>query len=131
MKKSKDYNISDEDKKIIDAFLEKYQDNDYFLVNLFGKMDPDDILEYVDERDCYRVFGNDLLDEFTDDDLIDYLENNGYKVQDKDDAIDLADGSIENQKYLINIVCKNLTNRYLTKEDRKKEICDFIDFWFC
>lgn len=131
MKKSKDYNISDEDKKIIDAFLEKYQDNDYFLVNLFGKMDPDDILEYVDERDCYRVFGDDLLDEFTDDDLIDYLENNGYKVQDKDDAIDLADGSIENQKYLINIVCKNLTNRYLTKEDRKKEICDFIDFWFC
>lgn len=131
MKNSKDYNISEKDKKAIDTFLEKYQDNDYFLDNLFGEMDPDDILEYVDERDCYRMFGDDLLDEFTDDELIDYLENNGYKVQDKDDVIDLADGSIENQKYLINIVCKNITNRYLTKEDKKKEICDFIDFWFC
>ena len=131
MKKSKYYNISEKDKKAIDTFLEKYQDNDYFLDNLFGEMDPDDILEYVDERDCYRMFGDDLLDEFTDYELIDYLESNGYKVQDKYDAIDLTDGSIENQKYLINIVCKNLTNRYLTKEDKKKEICDFIDFWFC
>ena len=131
MKKSKDYNISDKDKKIIDAFLEKYQDNQYFLDGLFNDMDSDDILEYVDERDCYRMFGDDLLDEFTDYELIDYLESNGYKVQDKYDAINLTDGSIENQKRLINIVCKNLTNRYLTKEDKKKEICDFIDFWFC
>ena len=131
MKKSKDYNISDKDKKIIDAFLEKYQDNQYFLDSLFNDMDSDDILEYVDERDCYQMFGNDLLDEFTDDDLIDYMENNGYKVQDKDDAIDLADGSLENQKHLINIVCENITDRYLTKEDKKKEICDFIDFAFC
>ena len=131
MKKNKDYNISEKDKKIIDAFLEKYQDNQYFLDGLFNHMDSDDILEYVDESDCYRMFGDDLLDEFTDDELIDYMENNGYKVQDKDDAIDLTDGSIENQKYLINIVCKNLSNRYLTKEDKKKEICDFIDFWFC
>ena len=131
MKQSKDYNISEKDKKAIDTFLEKYQDNDYFLDNLFGEMDPDDILEYVDERDCYRMFGDDLLDEFTDYELIDYLESNGYKVQDKYDAINLTDGSIENQKRLINIVCKNLTNRYLTKEDKKKEICDFIDVWFC
>lgn len=131
MKKIKDYNISDKDKKIIDAFLEKYQDNQYFLDNLFNYMDSDDILEYVDERDCYQMFGDDLLDEFTDDDIIDYLENNGYKVQDKDDAIDLTDGSLENQKHLINIVCENITDRYLTKEDKKKEICDFIDFAFC
>lgn len=131
MRKSKDYNISEKDKKIIDAFLEKYQDNQYFLDSLFNHMDSDDILEYVDERDCYRKFGDDLLDEFTDDDIIDYLENNDYKVQDKDDVIDLADGSLENQKHLINIVCKNITNRYLTKEDKKKEICDFIDFWLC
>lgn len=131
MKKSKDYNISDKDKKIIDAFLEKYQDNQYFLDSLFNDMDSDDILEYVDERDCYSLFREELLDEFTDDELIDYLENNGYKVQDKDDAIDLADGSVENQKLLIDTVCKNITSRYLTKEDRKKEICDFIDFWFC
>lgn len=131
MKKSKDYNISEKDKKAIDTFLEKYQDNQYFLDSLFNHMDSDDILEYVDEIDCYRMFGDDLLDVFTNNDIIDYLENYGYKVQDKDDAIDLADGSIENQKRLINIVCKNLTNRYLTKEDKKKEICDFIDFWFC
>lgn len=131
MKKSKDYNISDKDKKIIDAFLEKYQDNQYFLDSLFNDMDSDDILEYVDERDCYSFFREDLLDEFTDDDIIDYLENNGYKVQDKDDAIDLADGSVENQKLLIDTVCKNITSRYLAKEDKKKEICDFIDFWFC
>ena len=130
MKKSKDYNISDKDKKIIDAFLEKYQDNQYFLDSLFNDMDSDDILEYVDESDCYRMFGDDLLDEFTDDDIIDYLENNGYKVQYKDDTIVLADGSLENQKRLINIVCENITDRYLTKEDKKKEICDFIDFWF-
>lgn len=130
MKKSKDYNISDKDKKIIDAFLEKYQDNQYFLDSLFNDMDSDNILEYVDERDCYQMFGDYLLLEFTDNELIDYLENNGYKVQDKDNTIDLADGSIENQKLLIDIVCKNLTSRYLTKEDRKKEINDFIDFWF-
>lgn len=131
MKKSKDYNISDKDKKIIDAFLEKYQDNQYFLDGLFNDMDSDNILEYVDERDCYRMFGDDLLDEFTDNELIDYLENNGYKVQDRDDAIDLADGSVENQKRLINMVCENITDRYLTKEVKKKEICDFIDFAFC
>lgn len=131
MKKSKDYNISEKDKKIIDAFLEKYQDNQYFLDGLFYDMDSDDILRYVDERDCYSFFRDDLLDEFPDNELIDYLENNGYKVQDKDDAIDLADGSVENQKFLIDTVCENLTSRYLTKEDKKKEICDFIDFWFC
>ena len=131
MKKSKDYNISEEDKKIIDTFLEKYHDNQYFLDSLFHDMDSYDILEYVDERDCYQMFGDDLLDEFTDNELIDYLENNGYKVQDRDDAIDLADGSVENQKRLINMVCENITDRYLTKEDKKKEICDFIDFAFC
>ena len=130
MKKSKDYNISDKDKKIIDAFLEKYQDNQYFLDSLFNDMDSDNILEYVDERDCYSFFREDLLDEFTDDDLIDYLENNGYKVQDKDDVINLADGSIENQKLLINTVCRNITKRYLTKEDKKKAINEFIDVWF-
>lgn len=129
--KSKHYNISDKDKKIIDAFLEKYQDNQYFLDSLFNDMDSDDILGYVNERDCYQMFGDDLLDEFTDDDIIDYLENNGYKVQDKDDAIDLTDGSVEHQKLLINTICKNITDRYLTKEDKKKEICDFIDFAFC
>lgn len=128
--KSKDYNISDKDKKIIDAFLEKYQDNQYFLDSLFNDMDSDNILEYVDERDCYSFFREDLLDEFTDDDLIDYLENNGYKVQDKDDVINLADGSIENQKLLINTVCRNITKRYLTKEDKKKAINEFIDVWF-
>lgn len=130
MKKSKDYNISDKDKKIIDAFLEKYQNNQYFLDSLFNDMDSDNILEYVDERDCYSFFREDLLDEFTDDDLIDYLENNGYKVQDKDDVINLADGSIENQKLLINTVCRNITKRYLTKEDKKKAINEFIDVWF-
>ena len=130
MKKSKDYNISDKDKKIIDAFLEKYQDNQYFLDSLFNDMDSDNILEYVDERDCYSFFREDLLDEFTDDDLIDYLENNGYKVQDKDDVINLADGSIENQKLLINTVCRNITKRYLTKEEKKKAINEFIDVWF-
>ena len=93
-------------------------------------MDSDNILEYVDERDCYSFFREDLLDEFTDDDLIDYLENNGYKVQDKDDVINLADGSIENQKLLINTVCRNITKRYLTKEDKKKAINEFIDVWF-
>ena len=130
MKKSKDYNISDKDKKIIDAFLEKYQDNQYFLDRLFNDMDSDDILGYVDERDCYSFFREVLLDEFTDDDIIDYLENNGYKVQDKDDVINLADGSIENQKLLINTVCRNITKRYLTKEDKKKAINEFIDVWF-
>lgn len=130
MKKSKDYNISDKDKKIIDAFLEKYQNNQYFLDSLFNDMVSDDILGYVDERDCYSFFREDLLDEFTDDDLIDYLENNGYKVQDKDDVINLADGSIENQKLLINTVCRNITKRYLTKEDKKKAINEFIDVWF-
>lgn len=130
MKKSKDYNISDKDKKIIDAFLEKYQNNQYFLDSLFNDMDSDDILGYVDERDCYSFFREVLLDEFTDDDIIDYLENNGYKVQDKDDVINLADGSIENQKLLINTVCRNITKRYLTKEDKKKAINEFIDVWF-
>ena len=131
MKKSKDYNISDKDKKIIDTFLEKYQDNQYFLDSLFNDMDSDDILEYVDESDCYRMFGDDLLYEFGDDELSDYLTKQGYLVQDKDGAIDLSDDSIENQMKLINTVCENITHRYLTKEEKKKEICDFIDFWFC
>lgn len=123
-------NISDEDKKTIDDFIEKYQDNEYFLNSFFGTIESEDILSHVNVRDCYQEFGEDLLDEFDDDDLISYLENNGYKVTDKDDDIDLSNGSIENQKLLIDTVCQNITSRYLTKEDRKNEINDFIDFWF-
>ena len=123
-------NISDEDKKMIDDFIEKYQDNEYFLDSFFETIETEDILSHINERDCYQEFGEDLLDEFDDDDLISYLESNGYKVRDKDDDIDLSDGSVENQKLLIDTVCHNITGRYLTKEDRKKEINDFIDFWF-
>lgn len=123
-------NISDEDKKTIDDFIEKYQDNEYFLNSFFGTIESEDILSHVNVRDYYQEFGEDLLDEFDDDDLISYLENNGYKVTDKDDDIDLSNGSIENQKLLIDTVCQNITSRYLTKEDRKNEINDFIDFWF-
>ena len=125
MKKSKDYNISDKDKKIIDAFLEKYQNNQYFLDSLFNDMDSDDILEYVDERDCYHEFGDDLLDEFEDYELINYLEKEGYNVSDRK----IEDESLVDMIYSI---CNILSpRRYLTKEDKKKEICDFIDFWFC
>lgn len=128
--KQKVYDISEEDKRIIDDFLEKYSDEPYFRDNFFNGEDPTDILEYVTENDCYVYFGDDLLDEFDDDELIDYMQDAGYLVQEKDDAINLADGSIENQKLLINTVCRNITKRYLTKEDKKKEINEFIDVWF-
>lgn len=122
--------LTQKEKDKIDAFFEKYQYCEYFKNTCLKSLNKYEMFEVIDASDCYWEYRDDLLDEFDYDDLIEYLENNGYKVRDRYDDLDLSNGSIKNQKLLIDTVCKNITGRYLTKEDRKKEINDFIDFWF-
>lgn len=122
--------LTQKEKEKIDEFFDKYQYCEYFKNKCLKSLNKYEMFEVINANDCYWEYGDDLLDEFDDDDLIEHLERNGYKVRDKYDDLDLSNGSVENQKLLIDTVCQNITNRYLTKEDRKKEINDFIDFWF-
>ena len=82
-----------------------------------------EILDYVDANDCYCCFGSSLLEEFTEDELIEHLEDDGYvvNVKNEKDTETVADR--------IEKICNELhPHGYLTKEDKKQMINDYIDF---
>lgn len=81
----KKYGISESEKEQIDKFIDKYKDEDYFVDSVLGTLYPEQLLDSVDTSDCYCKFGKDLLDEFDDDTLIDYIEGMGYRVIENDD----------------------------------------------
>ena len=125
----KKYGISESEKEQIDKFIDKYKDEDYFVDSVLGTLYPEQLLDSVDTSDCYCKFGKDLLDEFDDDTLIDYIEGMGYRVIENDDNY-LLPGE-DNISHYLNMALGYMTTKsYLTKEEKKELICDYIDFWF-
>lgn len=123
------YDISESEKEQIDKFIDKYKDEDYFVDSVLETLYPEQLLDSVDTSDCYWKFGKDLLDEFDDDTLIDYIEGMGYKVIENDDNY-LLPGE-DNISHYLNMALDYMTTKsYLTKEEKKELICDYIDFWF-
>lgn len=117
--------MENKEKQLIDDFIEKYEDNNYFRNKCLYMLDTDEMMNRIDERDCYHEFGDYLLDEFEDYELINYLEKEGYNVSDRK----IEDESIVDMIYSI---CKTLSpRRYLGKEDMKELINDYIDTWIC
>lgn len=117
--------MDEEDKKKIDDFLDKFGDSEYLQETYLKGLTTSEILEYVDANDCYYRFGNSLLEEFTEDELIEHLEDDGYLVDIKNEK------DTETVSDWIGKICNELHPRgYLTKEDRKQIINDYIDFWY-
>jgi len=66
----------------------------------------------------------DILQTFNDEDIINYLKNNGYKVIDTyfEEETDLL-SDIKN-------VCRQLQpSGYIGKEEAKKILCEYLDNW--
>lgn len=117
--------LTQKEKEKIDTLFKKYQDCEYFKGKCLDSLDKDDIFDVIDENDCYWEYRAKLLEEFDDQEIIDYM-----KKQD----IDISDGIIvddEDIKGSINNICAAISlHRYLTKEDKKEVLNDYIDFWF-
>lgn len=126
--------VSQDDKKdkaLINAFIEKYKDNQYFIDTFFNSQSTDDILGYVGTSDVYDAFGDDILDEVPERDLIAYIEDYGYEVIDKGlykELIQNTDDEIQSQ--ILSIYRKLSKNKTTDKNDIKNTINEYIDFWF-
>ena len=111
---------------------------DYFnSEDLLEAMDDEDIASYVeDNEDILQkvdddaliegvTFESSIIDSIETDDMKECLESKGYKVIEEDEFSEKDDilQKIEN-------ICKELKpHGYIDKNEAKKLICDFIDFW--
>lgn len=122
---------TEQDKELIDAFLTKYQDSEYFNKRFFTNISSDDILEHVETRDVYDTFGDDILEEIPEDEIITYLEKYGYKILSDKEYKDLVWKTDENMKKQLLVISRTLSpNSILDKKDIKRVINEYIDFCF-
>ena len=108
---------------------------DYFGADMIlDKIDDDDIVERVDVCVLNQIDDDALIDAINDTDkMLDslsmehiesYLNDGGYSVI---DTLKLEEGNILKK---INGICRELQpNGYIGKEDAKKLLCDYLDFW--
>lgn len=105
--------------------------------DLLEAMDEQDIVSYVEgNKDILRevdddaliesiTFESSIIDSIETDDMKECLENKGYKVIEEDECSDEED-ILKNIKN----ICKELKPcGYIDKNEAKKLICDYIDFW--
>ena len=121
--------MTDEEKKLIDSFIE------YFGADkIIERLKTDDILEevgtgildYFDDCDLINAVSDsdNLFDYLGIDEIIWYLEGCGYEVNKYE-----GNGLEENMTKLQD-VCRNLKpSGYIDKEEAKKLITDYLDFW--
>lgn len=122
---------TEQDKELIDAFLTKYQDSEYFNKRFFTNISSDDILEHVETRDVYNTFGDDILEEIPEDEIITYLEKYGYKILSDKEYKDLVGKTDENMKKQLLVISRTLSPKsILDKKDIKRVINEYIDFCF-
>lgn len=125
----KEKELTQKEKDKIDEIFDRYKNCEYFKEKVQNVLNKSDIFELIDENDCYWEYRDNLLDEFTDDEIILYLEHQGYNVTENEDNY-LLPGE-DNISQHINTALQYLTTKsYLEKEEKKKLICDYIDFWF-
>ena len=108
---------------------------DYFGADMIlDKIDDDDIVERVDVCVLNQIDDDALIDAINDTDkMLDslsmehiesYLNDGGYSVI---DTLKLEEGNILKK---IKGICRELQpNGYIGKEDAKKLLCDYLDFW--
>ena len=121
--------MTDEEKKLIDSFIE------YFGADkIIERLKTDDIVEevgtgildYFDDYDLINAVGDfdNVYDYLGIDDIILYLEGCGYEVNNYN-----KNGVEENMSKLQD-VCRNLKPKgYIDKEEAKKLITDYLEFW--
>ena len=107
------------DKKEFDTLLigeAKIED----VINYFG---VENILENISSIDIADYCDDGILLNMVDDYIIaNHLEENGYTVLDTESE----DSTLQKIKK----ICKEIQpNGYIDKEDAKKLICEYIDFW--
>lgn len=122
---------SEEWKKVLFAIESCNDLYDYMDDVLHAVGTYEDVLEHYDSDDAYRHFGaDDLLDEMSDDEIIDYLKSNGYKVEETN-SINPNCNEKDEIKYHLLEAYRMLRPymSYIDKEDVKKELKEFIDFW--
>lgn len=125
----KEKELTQKEKDKIDEIFDRYKNCEYFKEKVQDVLNKSDIFELIDENDCYWEYRDNLLDEFPDDEIILYLEHQGYNVTENEDNY-LLPGE-DNISQHINTALQYLTTKsYLEKEEKKKLICDYIDFWF-
>ena len=101
-----------------DKILERISDNDIIMNvgnEILTSFSDEELMGAMTNLDC-------LLDHYSDMELIDYLEDCGYKVYEgsKDELV------INKIKELCRIL---KPNGYIDKEEAQKLICDYLDFW--
>lgn len=50
--------MENKEKQLIDDFIEKYEDNNYFRNKCLYMLDTDEMMNRIDERDCYHEFAD-------------------------------------------------------------------------
>lgn len=108
---------------------------DYFGADMIlDKIDDSDIAERVDVCVLSQIDDDTLIDAINDTDKMldslsmehieNYLNDGGYSVI---DTLKLEEGNILKK---IKGICRELQpNGYIGKEDAKKLLCDYLDFW--
>lgn len=90
------------------------------------------------DLDDHRIWDNDILDEFNEDDLYHYLEDRGYDFPQYEESIEYVPCWGQEPKgwdnYQVVETLKEVFNRRFgktyTQEELKKQVCDAID-WYC
>lgn len=105
----------------IETILDSISDIDivnYLDSFMLGMVDDEELAEAISEPKI-------ALSSFDMDDICDYLEENGYGVLDKEEK-----EKQDNIFTQIKNVCREIKPRgYIDKEEAKKILCDYLDFW--
>ena len=125
------------DKKEFDTLLigeAKIEDviNYFGVENILENISSIDIADYCDDGILRCISDEDLINAVSDPEVVlnmvddyiiaNHLEENGYTVLDTE----TEDSTLQKIKK----ICKEIQpNGYIDKEDAKKLICEYIDFW--
>lgn len=126
-------------KDIVDdsVLLEKFEDDELVEelkrrgYDFTDEMTDSQLLREVESRCLEDMIG---LSSFSDEDLVSELNDRSYSFIDdasEDEIIEAytkIKGEPPTKEGLLRELLSQMTNRFLDKEDAKKEICDYIDF---
>lgn len=123
--------MEEKEKELIENFV------DYFgLKKVLKCIDIDDIMDNIEVIDILNNVDDDELIEAMDDtsnvlavldneEIVDYLKDEGYAVYDENE--DPSENTIMDK---VEEICREIKpSGYIDKEEAKKMICDYLDYW--
>lgn len=123
--------MEEKEKKLLENFV------DYFGVkkilkcididDIMDNIDVIDILSNVDDDDLIDAMDNtsNVLEVLDNEEIVDYLKDEGYAVYEENE--DPSESTIMEK---VEEICREIKPRgYIDKEEAKKLICDYLDFW--